>query len=71
MNSILLFLGGIGVQEILLIGLFVFVFFGAKKVPDLMKGIGKGVREFQDGVKGVKEDIEKISVEKASVEKTT
>lgn len=71
MNSILLFLGGIGVQEILLIGLFVFVFFGAKKVPDLMKGIGKGVREFQDGVKGVKEDIEKTSVEKASVEKTT
>lgn len=70
MNSTLLFLGGIGFQEILLVGVFIFIFFGAKKVPDLMRGIGKGVREFQDGVKGMKDDIEKTGIEKTSVEKT-
>lgn len=58
MNSILLFLGNMGMQEILLIGLFVLVFFGAKKIPDFMKGLGKGVREFKDAVKDVKKEVE-------------
>lgn len=58
MNTILLFLGGVGTQELLVIGLFVLVFFGAKKIPDFMKGLGKGVREFKEGVKDVKKDIE-------------
>jgi sec-independent protein translocase protein TatA len=53
MNSInLLFLGGVGLQEILLIGLFVLVFFGAGKIPDFMKGLGKGVKEFKEGIGG-------------------
>lgn len=59
MNTILLFLGGVGVQEILVIGLFVLVFFGAKKIPDFMKGMGKGVREFKSGMKEIKDDVEK------------
>ncbi|MEO5601306.1 MAG: twin-arginine translocase TatA/TatE family subunit [Cyclobacteriaceae bacterium] len=54
MKTILLFLGGIGMQEILLIGLVILVFFGAKKIPDFMKGLGKGIREFKDGVKEIK-----------------
>lgn len=53
MESIFLFLGGIGMQEILVIGLFILLFFGAKKIPELMKGLGKGVREFKDGVKEI------------------
>ena len=57
----LLFLSGIGFQEILLIGLFIMVFFGASKVPDFMKGLGKGVREFKDGVKDVTKDNDKDS----------
>lgn len=57
-DGILVFLGGIGMQEILVIGLFVLMFFGAKKIPDFMKGLGKGVKEFRNGVKEVKEDIE-------------
>lgn len=61
MQAILLFLGGIGFQEILLIGVVVLVFFGAKKIPDFMKGLGKGVREFKDGVKEIKTDIESSS----------
>jgi sec-independent protein translocase protein TatA len=64
METVMLFLGGVGFQEILLIGLFVLVFFGAKKIPEFMKGLGKGVREFQDGVKNVKEDFEREPVEK-------
>jgi len=44
-------------QELLLIGLVILVFFGAKKIPEFMKGLGKGVREFKDGIKEVhKED---------------
>ena len=58
MKAMLLFLQGIGVQEILLIGLFVLIFFGAKKIPEFMKGLGKGVKEFKDSMKDVKKDIE-------------
>jgi sec-independent protein translocase protein TatA len=58
MNAILLFLGGVGFQEILLIGLFVLIFFGAKKIPEFMKGLGKGVREFKDSMNDVKRDLE-------------
>jgi len=58
MKATFLFLSGVGFQEILLIGLFILVFFGAKKIPEFMKGLGKGVREFKDSVKDVKKDIE-------------
>lgn len=52
-----LFIGGIGMQEILIIALVVLLFFGGRKIPELMKGIGKGVRSFKDGVNGLNEDI--------------
>ena len=58
MKAIILFLSGVGFQEILLIGLFVLVFFGAKKIPEFMKGLGKGVKEFKDAVKDVKKEVE-------------
>lgn len=57
MNAILLFMG-LGMQEMLLIGLVILIFFGAKKIPEFMKGLGKGVREFKDGIKEVKKDSE-------------
>jgi sec-independent protein translocase protein TatA len=63
MNTTLLFLGGIGMQEILLIGLFVLIFFGAKKIPEFMKGLGKGMREFTEGLQDVKGEIEHASKE--------
>lgn len=56
MNAILLFLGGLGMQEMLLIGLVILIFFGARKIPEFMKGLGKGVREFKEGIKEVKKD---------------
>jgi sec-independent protein translocase protein TatA len=49
---------GLGMQEMLLIGLVILIFFGAKKIPEFMKGLGKGVREFKDGIKEVKKDSE-------------
>lgn len=53
----LLFLGNLGMGEIIVIALIVLLLFGGRKIPELMKGIGKGVRAFKDGVKGVEDDI--------------
>lgn len=58
MKAVLLLLSGVGFQEILLIGIFVLVFFGAKKIPEFMKGLGKGVREFKDAMSDVKKEVE-------------
>ena len=44
--------------EWLIIVLFVIIFFGAKKIPELARGLGKGIREFKDATKGVKDEIE-------------
>ncbi len=56
-----LFIGGIGMQEVLLIALVILLFFGGKKIPELMKGLGKGVRSFKEGMNEVKKDIEEES----------
>jgi sec-independent protein translocase protein TatA len=53
----LLFLGNLGTGEIIIIAIIVLLLFGGKKIPELMKGIGKGVRNFKDGVKGLEDDI--------------
>lgn len=45
-------------QEILVIALIVLLLFGGKKIPELMKGIGKGVRSFKDGVNGIEKDLD-------------
>ncbi|MEJ0029886.1 MAG: twin-arginine translocase TatA/TatE family subunit [Bacteroidota bacterium] len=58
MNAILLFLGGIGFQEILLVGVMILVLFGAKKIPEFMRGLGKGIKEFKDGVKEIQTEVE-------------
>ena len=46
----LLFIGGIGTTEILLIVLVLLLMFGGKKLPELMRGAGRGIREFKDAV---------------------
>jgi sec-independent protein translocase protein TatA len=45
-----------GTGEIILIVLVVLLLFGGKKIPELMKGLGKGVRSFKDGLNGINED---------------
>ena len=53
-----LFIGGIGMQEVLLIALVVLLFFGGKKIPELMKVIGKGVRYFKEGMNNIEKEVE-------------
>lgn len=48
----LLFLGNLGWGELLIIALVVLLVFGGKKIPELMKGLGKGVRSFKEGMNG-------------------
>lgn len=50
---------GIGFQEIIIIALIVLLLFGGKKIPELMKGLGKGVRSFKDGMNGTTDQEEK------------
>ena len=66
MNTLLL-IGGIGMQEILFIALIVLLFFGGKKIPELMNGIGKGVRSFKKGLNGMEKEIEEDKTESKDV----
>ncbi|ODS78395.1 MAG: preprotein translocase [Cytophagaceae bacterium SCN 52-12] len=50
---------GLGGQEMLLIGLALLLLFGAKKIPELMRGLGQGIKEFKNATKDVKDSIEK------------
>lgn len=52
------FIGGLGASEILLIVLVVLLFFGGKKIPEMMKGLGRGVRSFKDGMKEIDTNIQ-------------
>ena len=53
----LLFLGNIGTGEIILIALVVLLLWGGKKIPELMKGLGKGVQSFKEGMNEIEKDI--------------
>lgn len=59
-----LFIGGLGMQEVLLIALVVLLFFGGRKIPELMKGLGKGVRSFKEGMNNMEKEIEEEPVKK-------
>ena len=52
-----LFIGGLGMQEVLQIAVVVLLFFGGKKIPELMKGLGKGVRSFKEGMRDMEKEI--------------
>ena len=63
MNN-LLFIGGFGMQEIIVILIIVLVFFGGKKIPELMRGMGQGVKAFKDGMnETTPKEEQKIEVE--------
>ncbi len=59
-----LFLGGIGLPEIIAILVIILLFFGAKKIPELMKSLGKGVKSFKEGVNEVEKDLSVSDTEK-------
>ena len=56
MNYLSLF-GPLGTSEIIIIAFAILLLFGGKKIPELMKGIGKGVKNFREGVKGIEDEI--------------
>jgi len=58
LNSILLF-GGLGPTEIIILLVIVLLLFGGRKIPELMRGVGKGISEFKQGVKDPTEDTDK------------
>lgn len=51
-------------QEVLLIALVVLLFFGGRKIPELMKGLGKGVRSFKEGMNNMEKEIEEEPIKK-------
>ena len=57
MNN-LLFIGNIGGTEIIIIAIVILLLFGGKKIPELMQGLGKGVKSFKKGMKDIEDDIE-------------
>lgn len=69
MNTFIIPLFGIGMQEVLLVALLALLFFGGKKIPELMKGLGKGVKSFKDGLNDIEEDIHKKTDENDSGKK--
>ena len=59
-------MGNLGFQEILLIALVVLVLFGGRKIPEFMRGLGRGIREFNDAKTNVKRELEEGMREKDS-----
>jgi sec-independent protein translocase protein TatA len=51
--------GNLGGGEILVILLFILIFFGAKKIPEIAQGLGKGIREFRKAARDIQDEVEK------------
>lgn len=62
MKTFLVF-GSLGWGEILIICFLILLLFGGKKIPELMKGLGKGVKSFKDGMKDVEKEVNEIKQE--------
>ena len=61
--TIMLPLGVVGPWQIVIIALIVLLLFGGKKIPELMHGLGKGVKSFKSGMKDAEKDIQEIKAE--------
>lgn len=71
MNATLLFLGNLGATEFVLIFLVVLLLFGGQKIPELMRGLGRGIREFNNAKNSVEDEIRQgmRDAEKKNIEK--
>ncbi|MFN4286531.1 MAG: twin-arginine translocase TatA/TatE family subunit [Lacibacter sp.] len=58
MNIPYLILGVVGTQEIIIIAIIILLLFGGRKIPELMRGLGRGIREFNDAKNTVRKEIE-------------
>lgn len=63
-------MGNLGFQEILIIAIVVLVLFGGRKIPEFMRGLGKGIREFNDAKNNVKKELEEGMREKDQASKS-
>lgn len=57
MTNGLMLIGNLGTGEIIIIALIVLLLFGGKKIPELMRGVGKGVKSFKDGMNDIEKQI--------------
>jgi sec-independent protein translocase protein TatA len=64
-------MGPLGFNEILIIAIIILLLFGGKKIPELMRGLGRGVREFNDAKNTVKKEIEEGATEKERTSSTS
>lgn len=69
--SSLLLIGGIGTPELLVIVFVILLLFGGKKIPELMRGLGKGVKNFKEGINGIEEDINREPQKKTQTDNYT
>ena len=64
-----LLFGNLGLSEVLIIAFVVLLLFGGKKIPELMRGIGKGVSSFKQGMNDIQDEITKPVDDKADADK--
>lgn len=69
MTSLPLLFGNLGATEIIIIIVVILLFFGGKKIPELMRGIGKGVRSFKEGMNGIDKADDQTSADNSDTEK--
>ena len=71
MTTTLLLIGCLGTQELVIILIVVLLLFGGKKIPELMRGLGKGVKNFKEGINGIEEDINREPQKKTQTDNYT
>lgn len=71
LSLILLFLGGLRGSEIIIIALVILLLFGGRKIPELMRGLGKGVKSFRQGMKEVNDEINSDSSDEVSAKNSS
>ncbi|MBC8315711.1 MAG: twin-arginine translocase TatA/TatE family subunit [Bacteroidales bacterium] len=69
MLNMIILVFGLGTTEIILIVLVVLLLFGGRKIPELMRGVGKGVKSFKDGIAGMDEDLKEKDKSKKPADK--
>ncbi len=71
LSLIPLFLGGLRGSEIIIIALVILLLFGGRKIPELMRGLGKGVKSFRQGMKEVNDEINADSSDEVSAKNSS
>lgn len=69
LSAMPLLFGKLGLTEIIIVAVLVLLLFGGKKIPELMRGMGRGVKEFKDAVNGEQKEDEKGDSDKKSTDK--